>query len=629
MAEFDKLSERLYSVIAPDPLNNLPMGDFSIGYYEITINNIEEGMRLTFGLSPSQTKEIPGWFSDSFGIGTTHRLVLYSLECEGQVEASKSGDIVGLGINYATNEIFWTRNGRLEGKVKRNESRHLHPHVGGKFPVLDISINFGAEEFLFDIFSLMDHNRNEWKSYRDCQMIPIEIKRKHCRLETDDRLLRRTLMYAHLFLKLCHGGDDLIKKNAELVKIMYTIDPTIFPVIDRNCVTQFFQLTTRQILETESDNAKKGLVRLPIRIVQYHRVNEILISDDFPDDSPIFPAIATLYHISNPPNHIPLRDYIRFFTTLQYGQLLFDEESFEELAKKTLCPFQQPLQVSQLNIVNEAIKVLSDDNEDPNEIFAHMITLSCVLGIRITPGDIESNRRRFADEAVNIWYQSNTPQSLSREKFNLFSDDEKELICLYTNIEKILAEAKNQTNPVSFGKHSPEDDRFVVLRDLSEYCLNRRRENNTKVPLVVMQSFLLLKIVQQKEEFGSDDFLQTPFIEYMANRIKSTLPFEHQSKDVFNYGFFPFRDFLFDAPLQFPPELMTEVPLRAPLSPFERDLLTNLLNQLETSTDPNELMAAMFDSILLLDADVSFQNGNLCRIKLIPLIRSELERSPL
>ena len=78
--------------------------------------------------------------------------------------------LVGLGVNYATKEIFVTRNGTLLGTMgsKIRNLMHMYPTVGIKRVDNKCRVNFGQRPFEFDIMNYLqkidkdDNIKSKW-----------------------------------------------------------------------------------------------------------------------------------------------------------------------------------------------------------------------------------------------------------------------------------------------------------------------------------------------------------------------------------------------------------------------------------------------------------------------------------
>lgn len=66
------------------------------------------------------------------------------------------GDTIGAGINFKTNTVFFTLNGKHQGDAFYDVARgKLFPAVSLKRPGEKIKANFGQDPFVFDIVEMM------------------------------------------------------------------------------------------------------------------------------------------------------------------------------------------------------------------------------------------------------------------------------------------------------------------------------------------------------------------------------------------------------------------------------------------------------------------------------------------
>ncbi|EWC43639.1 hypothetical protein DRE_01526 [Drechslerella stenobrocha 248] len=140
-------------------------------YYEVTImNKSREGLiGVGFCAGDVILNRLPGWEPFSWGY---HGDDGKSFCCTGIGKPYgpqfNSKDVIGCGVNFRTNTAFFTRNGHLLGTAFRDlpTDKKLYPAVGMKKPGEHIRVNFGQEEFNFDIDDYMKTER-----LRACQDI--------------------------------------------------------------------------------------------------------------------------------------------------------------------------------------------------------------------------------------------------------------------------------------------------------------------------------------------------------------------------------------------------------------------------------------------------------------------------
>jgi hypothetical protein len=94
--------------------------------------------------------------------------------------------IVGLGINYATKQLFVTRNGTLMGTLgkKLRNLMHLHPTVGINKVDNKCRVNFGQKPFEFDLVSYLNQlDTDEQIAARWPQKLYSQVSKCHLQLD--------------------------------------------------------------------------------------------------------------------------------------------------------------------------------------------------------------------------------------------------------------------------------------------------------------------------------------------------------------------------------------------------------------------------------------------------------------
>jgi hypothetical protein len=114
-----------------------------------------------------------GHDSKSFGYNSDGK-IFYNGKDKGKEYGSgfKKNDIIGCGINYSKNEIFFTKNGIFLGKAFDNKYLKLYPTVSLHSKGEKIIGNFGRKSFLFDLKSLIDEE--EIRNYKEISNIEID-----------------------------------------------------------------------------------------------------------------------------------------------------------------------------------------------------------------------------------------------------------------------------------------------------------------------------------------------------------------------------------------------------------------------------------------------------------------------
>ncbi|KAK9049931.1 hypothetical protein SSX86_007556 [Deinandra increscens subsp. villosa] len=94
---------------------------------------------------------LPGWEANSYGYHGDDGL-LYRGQGKGEAfgPTYTTGDTVGGGINYASNKLFFTKNGQVVGTVDKDVKGRLYPTIAVHSQNEEVSVNFGKDPFLFD-----------------------------------------------------------------------------------------------------------------------------------------------------------------------------------------------------------------------------------------------------------------------------------------------------------------------------------------------------------------------------------------------------------------------------------------------------------------------------------------------
>jgi hypothetical protein len=84
-------------------------------------------------------------------------------------------DAVGGGINYASQEFFFTKNGTIVGKIPKDIRGHLFPTVAVHSQNEEVLVNFGKKKFAFDIKGYEASERNKQQLAIEKISIPPNI----------------------------------------------------------------------------------------------------------------------------------------------------------------------------------------------------------------------------------------------------------------------------------------------------------------------------------------------------------------------------------------------------------------------------------------------------------------------
>lgn len=123
-------------------------------YFEMTVKNAGTKGQIAIGFTTESFKmrRQPGWEANSYGYHGDDGL-LYRGHGKGETfgPTFTTGDVVGGGINYASEGVFFTKNGHVVGTVYKDVKSQLFPTIAVHSQNEEVTVNFGEEEFLFDL----------------------------------------------------------------------------------------------------------------------------------------------------------------------------------------------------------------------------------------------------------------------------------------------------------------------------------------------------------------------------------------------------------------------------------------------------------------------------------------------
>ena len=132
----------------------------SIHYFEMTVLNAGKKGAIGIGLTRkgSRLNHMPGWSKETVGYHGDNGLVYLGTKLnERGIEYGPifgKGDVVGCGIDFDSNTVFFTRNGISFGIVELGfalQNKHWYPTIGLHSSREKVKINFGQQNFIFNI----------------------------------------------------------------------------------------------------------------------------------------------------------------------------------------------------------------------------------------------------------------------------------------------------------------------------------------------------------------------------------------------------------------------------------------------------------------------------------------------
>lgn len=150
-------------------------------YFEISVK--DRGLKgyISIGFAEENFKKTrhPGWEQHSFGYhGDDGKLY----QGQGRTDLHfgptyTTGDTVGAGINYAAQELFFTKNGKLVGSVFKELKTPLFPTIGLHTPNAKVEVNFGQRPYVFDVDAFTHEERE--KRNKQVESLPLPFSVSH------------------------------------------------------------------------------------------------------------------------------------------------------------------------------------------------------------------------------------------------------------------------------------------------------------------------------------------------------------------------------------------------------------------------------------------------------------------
>lgn len=135
-------------------------------YFEIYVKDAGAKGQVAIGFTKENFKmrRQPGWEVNSCGYHGDDGL-LYRGQGKGEAfgPTYTTGDTVGGGINYASQEFFFTKNGAVVGTVSKDIKGPLFPTVAVHSQNEEVYVNFGQKKFAFDVkeYEALERNKQQ------------------------------------------------------------------------------------------------------------------------------------------------------------------------------------------------------------------------------------------------------------------------------------------------------------------------------------------------------------------------------------------------------------------------------------------------------------------------------------
>ncbi|KAF9243743.1 hypothetical protein BU15DRAFT_86190 [Melanogaster broomeanus] len=146
-----------------------------IFYYEVEITSKASKSTTSFVGREVKVSRLPGWEKNSWGYHGDNGTI-FSGDKNGTSFGSTFGvgDVIGCGIDFTQNKIFYTKNGSLLGMVFDNVGKEcdIFPAVGLSYTTESIHANFGQDPFKYDIEDHVLQQRNQ--TWAKIQSVPLK-----------------------------------------------------------------------------------------------------------------------------------------------------------------------------------------------------------------------------------------------------------------------------------------------------------------------------------------------------------------------------------------------------------------------------------------------------------------------
>ncbi|KAF8105749.1 hypothetical protein N665_0156s0003 [Sinapis alba] len=147
-------------------------------YFEIFVKDAGVKGKVAIGFTKEGfiMRRQPGWEVNSCGYhGDDGNIYRGKGTGEAFGPTYTTGDTVGGGINYASQEFFFTKNGAFVGKIPKDIKGHLFPTVAVHSQNEEVSVNFGKKKFVFDVKGYETSARNKQQMAIEKIAIPPNI----------------------------------------------------------------------------------------------------------------------------------------------------------------------------------------------------------------------------------------------------------------------------------------------------------------------------------------------------------------------------------------------------------------------------------------------------------------------
>ncbi|PSS31825.1 Ran-binding protein like [Actinidia chinensis var. chinensis] len=147
-------------------------------YFEIYVKNAGAKGQIAIGFTAEgfKMRRQPGWEANSYGYHGDDGY-LYRGQGKGETfgPTYTAGDTVGAGINYASQEFFFTKNGTIVGPVYKDVKGPLFPTIAVHSQNEEVRVNFGKEPFFFDLKAFEAQERAKQQMMIEKMSLPQNV----------------------------------------------------------------------------------------------------------------------------------------------------------------------------------------------------------------------------------------------------------------------------------------------------------------------------------------------------------------------------------------------------------------------------------------------------------------------
>ncbi|KAI6005020.1 hypothetical protein F5J12DRAFT_742896 [Pisolithus orientalis] len=179
-----------------------------IYYFEIELTGKASKSRVSIGFVGRDVKlsRLPGWEKNSWGYHGDSGTI-----CSGDRNGTTFGttfgvgDIIGCGMDFCQNKVFYTKNGSMLGTVFDNVGKDgdVYPSVGLCHTGESIRANFGQDPFKYDIEDHVLQQRNQ--TWTKIQLAPLKWPNESISHETPEEDVKMSINELVLAYLSHHG----------------------------------------------------------------------------------------------------------------------------------------------------------------------------------------------------------------------------------------------------------------------------------------------------------------------------------------------------------------------------------------------------------------------------------------